>query len=520
MDVSIIYIGNDLGYWEKLKKGFSENYQGMNFSFSKIATDDKFRAVETFIHIYENKPQIVYLDLSQESMVGLSLAKLINRNNEMRLISLVALIDHKDPDSMLLKSVNASIRLTHIKSNEFLDVIYDPISLLDVNLAEMPSYVRSNIIEDFEIQQPLRVGYIENNRFHVETNSYLEVGEIVSVNEHPLQDIMPSKKVFVEKFYDQGLYYTKRFAYDLEFIYIDDDYFSATNKNWKLYKEFKDNPEKLEELGKGEKEDIQQDMENRKVFYKPTREKIDKWMEERKGKIEPKKLKVMIVDDTLELLKGLKGRVDNFPYSLNVQTFLMGDNYQIQRTMPHLIVFNVSERNTLDVLSEIIGKIKSIENYNPFVLVQGSQMGTDDLRGKHTYNHLMCVGKEIGVDTIISISHKLNEKHQISQAGEKVFFRYSDKESNIFLKRKVTVLGMTESVMYFQSSLEIPMWTVFRVEKPVKMFLTVVPHKEGGEFSTQENSYRSLINGVGELEKADIRRLINSTLGEDEDGDT
>ncbi|MFT6631403.1 MAG: hypothetical protein ACJAS4_001352 [Bacteriovoracaceae bacterium] len=516
MNVSVIYIGNDLGYWQNLKKGFSQNYQGMNFSFSEIATDNKFSAVETFIDIYESKPQIVYLDLSQESKVGLSLAKLISKNNEMKLISLVGLIDHKDPENMLLKSINASIRLTHIKSNEFLDVIYGPISLLDVNLAEMPTYVRSNIIEEFEIQQPLRVGYIENNRFHVETNSYLEVGDIVSVNEHPLQDIMPSKKVFVEKFYDQDLYYTKRFAYDLEFIYIDDDYFSATNKNWKLYKEYKKNPEKLEELGEVEKEEIKEDMKKRKAFYKPTKEKIDKWMKDRKGKIEPKKLKVMIIDDTLEILKGVKGRVDEFLYSLNFQTFLMGDNYQIQRTMPHLIVYNISEKNTLDVLAEIIEKIKSIEEYNPFVLVQGSQIGTDDLRGKHTYNHLMCVGKEIGVDTIISISHKLNEKHQISQAGEKVFFRYSDKESNIFLKRKVKVLGMTESVMYFQSPIEIPMWTVFRVEKPIKMFLTVVPHKEGGEFSTQENSYRSLINGVGELEKADIRRLINSTLGEEE----
>jgi hypothetical protein len=516
MNVSIIYIGNDLGYWQNLKKGFSQNYQGMNFSFSEIATDDKFSAVETFIHIYESKPQIVYLDLSQESKVGLSLAKLISKNNETKLISLVGLIDHQNPEKMLLKSINASIRLTHIKSNEFLDVIYGPISLLDVNLAEMPTYVRSNIIEDFEIQQPLRVGYIENNRFHVETNSYLEVGDIVSVNEHPLQDIMPSKKVFVEKFYGQDLYYTKRFAYDLEFIYIDDDYFSATNQNWKLYKEYKQNPEKLEELGEVEKEEIKEDMKKRKAFYKPTKEKIDKWMKDRKGKIEPKKLKVMIIDDTLEILKGVKGRVDEFLYSLNFQTFLMGDNYQIQRTMPHLIVFNISEKNTLDVLAEIIDKIKSIEEYNPFVLVQGSQIGTDDLRGKHTYNHLMCVGKEIGVDTIISISHKLNEKHQISQAGEKVFFRYSDKESNIFLKRKVKVLGMTESVMYFQSPLEIPMWTVFRVEKPIKMFLTVVPHKEGGEFSTQENSYRSLINGVGELEKMDIRRLINSTLGEEE----
>jgi hypothetical protein len=516
MDVSILYIGNDLGYWAKLQKGFLQNYESMTFNFSTISTDEKFSAVESFIHIYETKPQIVYLDLSQESKMGISLAKLINRNNETRLISLVGLVDHKSTDSMLLKSVSAAVRLTHIKSNEFQDAIYDPISLLDVNLAEMPTYMKSNVIENFEIQQPLRVGYIENNRFHIETNSYLEVGEIVNVDQHPLQDLMPSRKVFVEKFYDQNLYYNKRFAYDLEFIYIDDDYFSATNENWKTYKECKNNPEKLEELGKGEEEDILEDMKRRKTFYGPTKKLIDKWVEDRKGKTEPKKLKVMIIDESLEILKGLKGKVDNFLYSLNFQTFLMGDNYQILRTMPHLIVFHVSERNSLDVLENIIQKINSIDDYHPYLLVKGSDICTEDLRDKYSYEHLMSVGKEINLDTIISISDSLNKKHHITDAGEKVFFRHSDKESIIFLKRNVKVLGLTESILYFHSEVEIPMWTVFRVEKPIKMYLTVVPHREGGEFSTEGNCYRSLINGVGELEKAEIRRLINSTLGEDD----
>lgn len=517
MELKIVYVGNDLGYWDKLQKRFSLNYEAISFEYLTIPTKDDFCAVETFIHLNKMKPQIIYLDLSQQTKAGLRLGKLINRNNEMRLISLVGLIDNKDTKKMLVKSVNASMRLTHIKSNEIQDVVYDPISLLDVNLAVMPTYIKSNVIENFEIQQPLRVGYVENNRFHVETNSYLEVGHIVDIDQHPLKDIMPSTKVFVEKFYDQNLYYNKRFAYDLEFIYIDDDYFVATNKNWLLYKELKNDPDKFNELGEIEKQDIKDDMERRKKLYLPTKKNIDKWMADHQGKVEPKKLKVMLVDYSLDIFLGLKGREDEFPYSLNVQTILKDDCYQVQRTMPHLIVFNQCEINTNEKLAQIISKIGSIEDYSPFLIITNSDKPTETLRTEFSYDHLISAGKGIDIDTIIRISNSLNDKHHISDAGTKVFFRHSDDESTIFLKRNVKVVGMTESILYFQSPIEIPMWTVFRAQSPIKMFLTVVPHKEGGEFSGVENCYRCLINGVGELEKAAIRKLINSTLGEDED---
>ena len=39
--------------------------------------------------------------------------------------------------------MNASVRINHIKSAELHDVIYDPVTLIDVNLAVTPQFVRS-----------------------------------------------------------------------------------------------------------------------------------------------------------------------------------------------------------------------------------------------------------------------------------------------------------------------------------------------------------------------------------------
>ena len=63
------------------------------------------------------------------------------------------------------------------------------------------------------------------------------------------------------------MYYNRRFAYDLEFIYIDDDFFTVMNERWRLYKELKQNPDKLEALSEIEKREILADIRERKKNY-------------------------------------------------------------------------------------------------------------------------------------------------------------------------------------------------------------------------------------------------------------
>ena len=79
---------------------------------------------------------------------------------------------------------------------------------------------------------------------------------------------------------------------------------------------------------------------------------------------------------------------------------------------------------------------------------------------------------------------------------------------------------MNESIAYIESSDDIPMWTVFVVKRPIRMVLTVIPLKSNSVYANHEGAYRCLINGVGEEEKAAIRRLINLSLQEDDEEDT
>ena len=355
------------------------------------------------------------------------------------------------------------------------------------------------------------MSYIENNFFHIETNSYLQVGDIIELDSHPLEDIMPSKKVYVAKFYDRNLYYNRRFAYDLEFIYIDNDFFSSSNRNWLLYKELKNNPTKLASLNPIEEADILSDMDERKKCFAPIRSKIDNWLASRVDQIVPKKLKVLIYDSSLSVFRELNGEPFKFHYTLNLQTKVMPDAYQVKRSMPHLIAYNFDEINNWDSLKKIIKSIQELEDYEPPIIVFGTNENELD-KQNIKYPKLMAYNHMIRIKEVEKMAKLIDEKIFVSNAKSKVFTTSQDDNSIISMKRVVDILAMTESVAYFSSPVEIPMWTVFQLEKPVRMIFTVIPHKESGEFAREKNVYRALINGINEAEKSKLRQLINKTL--------
>ena len=69
---------------------------------------------------------------------------------------------------------------------------------------------------------------------------------------------------------------------------------------------------------------------------------------------------------------------------------------------------------------------------------------------------------------------------------------------------------MTESSLYFTcESEDIPLWTAFIMKEPLSILLTIVPQRDDGLYAGVPNIYRALINGIGEIERKEVRRFIN-----------
>lgn len=517
MVLKIFYIGEDDKYWKRLERQYTNRYPDWEFTFQQLDHSGYASFQRLFIHLYEQRPDIIYIDYTMEPDKGIGLAKLLTRNEEMRLVSVVGLFDTRNLD-LVDRSINASVRLNHIKSLEIEDVVYDPVALLDVELPEPQGFMASAEMGKFQFYQPLRVGFIAENHFHVETNSKLPVGEILTIDHHPLESLMSSKLVYVQKQYEHDLYFNKRFAYELEFIYKDDDFFVSTNERWKLYKKLKENPLLLEEMKEVEKQDILNDMAKRKEMFQPIRDNILKWIRHNRVSRDPKKLKILVVDETLDLFKELDKKHQSFKYSINFQTHLGENSQVISRYTPHLIAFDMSDnRNQIEDFSRMMEMISLVKDYKPFVLAFGVDQQKAAILKQKNYLNVMTYSQSIGTDMLLEMAKKLDEKLHITEKNKKVFVKATDKFARIHIKREIKVISMTESVLYFESKYEIPMWTVFRVNSPPEFLITVVPHIKEGKFSNQENTYRALINFTGEKEKAQLRALINQSLKEEKE---
>ena len=154
MKLKIIYLGEDLKYLKRLENLFHKKYPDWEISFQNLKLSDFASFQRLFVYLYEQQPNIIYLDYTTNPDKGIGLAKLLTRNEEMRLVSVVGLFDYRELD-LVDRSINASVRLNHIKCLEIDDVVYDPVALLDVDLPEPTGFVKSADMGEFEFYQPL-----------------------------------------------------------------------------------------------------------------------------------------------------------------------------------------------------------------------------------------------------------------------------------------------------------------------------------------------------------------------------
>jgi len=513
--ILIKYIGNDIKYWEKVKKYFKRDYGHLKLRFIEKDVTEGVSACDLFVSTYYEEPDIIYVDLSVQESALLSLLKLLCKNNVLRMKSTVALHQYRIGRESLLKSVLAGCRINHIKSDELLDVVLDPITFLDVNLTVPPQIAQGKELGVLSFNQILRLGYIDTDHMRIETNSPLELDGFVEVNSHPLEEVMESKRFYVEEFSESDLYYNQRFSYKLKYTYIDTPLFRSTEENWKLFKKYKNNPLGYEEDTKKEYKYLVEDMNLRREKFSEVKKKIKKWVDDREIHVIPKRLKILVIDETLEMFKEVDGKTESFPYSINFQTHCTKNYYQIRRSKPHLIVVHYEENgNNFETIREIIKIIKEYKDYEPVILCFNSKFSTEEVSKKIDYQKIISYKGSVDINIVKDFANKLDEKFKISNVSGKIFFKTSEQQSVLTVTREAKIKSFSESVIYFETNYKIPMFTTFIVYKPLRMLMTVVPLEDNSPFFGKENVYRALVQGVGEKEKAQIRVLVNKSIQE------
>jgi hypothetical protein len=532
--IHIGYIGDDAGFWSKIQRKFREIYSVQKFEFINVDVSRGFNPGEIFIELVDLNLDIIYIDFSLGIENSLTLCKRIRRDSVTKRLSTTALHTLKDFKKTIPLTMLAGTRLNHIKSSELHDVAFDAMCLHDVENIENPEFATADAEMEAYMTQDIRISWMDYEKFHIETNSPLINGDKIYLEEHFLEEIMPNRNMIITNFSDSDMYFDQRFSYDLEFEYLEpfteDRYEAISDKGTKHKVKLIDKENRVKKIGE-------------------LKSKLKKWIGTRRvTSVDPKKVKFLLIDRSLTILRDKNIDIDKLPYVLNIQSRLVGQLETVQRFLPNVIAFNYEapdvetedDADSLNInglisLRNLLGAINFLKGYEPIILVFNFPGSKNLITTDAAYPKLLVHDKPFSFEVIdqlakkkIKVREKEEEiekekadllesslqgfKHEQIEAPQKVFFGSRDPETLVKMIRPIKIIQINECLIYFETEQHIPFFTVFAIEDPIDALITVIPTTSTERYYNIPGIYKALINGVDDMEKKNIRQVINNLI--------
>jgi hypothetical protein len=342
----IVYIGDDNSYWTTISRRISSQFQNKEFEFHKFFVGNYPNYQFLFLEILNLEPHVIYLDFSTSLTEGLKIAHLIKRENAMRLIPVVGLVEKQE---RVKDGIFAGVEFIHVKCGEYYDVIYDPFLIALPKDVRKPDFAEAKFSRDAKLFSDFRVSFITPTYIHLEGNIKLLQDDIITLNNDIPDRLIPSKKFLIKEIREFDLYYDYKYAYDLQFIYVDEPQFDDEELERKL-EGLDENQRVL--LIKNTKMKRQQEIDDYKARMRKTKKDVEAWVVDNMDRAKPKKTKILIIDKNLTFLKDENNLLEKFKFTIRTQTMLTDDLKDIKISRPSIISFQFYDSDTLNVMVE------------------------------------------------------------------------------------------------------------------------------------------------------------------------
>ncbi len=563
----IVYCGNDKGYFHSLEQRFKQKYEALNFSMVISFSPDENGYLHLLVDILKLNPKIIYIDFSVNTKCFLKLSRQLKRLSTLDTVPIVGLVDSKK----YLRECSASgVDFTHVKCGEIHDVIYHPMYLAFEKQVAKPTFakgkfktpVEASLINDF------RVGYITPDYIRAEGNFSQSKGDQLEVKTSFPRETIPSGQFIVNNVVSSDLYYDYDYAYELGIKFVSDPVIAESDLEMA-------NSLEDEQAKKNRLLELQNDLKIRQGEHadelRVCKKKHLAWLEDKMTFSKPKKTKILIVDGEMNFLESVKTSLDQFPYTIRLQTVLTEDVSSLQKVFPHLIGMNLisktflmkfnnpnltlvekealeeelkeRETNSLNHLGRLVKRVKDTENYTPFIIVFNCLNFTSkSLQDTYEYPLIISHKGHMDLDYILKMAELFERKQEdkynakveakiasLRQKDPKKYGRLTkadfeemryyvsknDDLSFLSITHDIEVITISETEITFVSERELSP-TTYRIAMPLKCAITLVPtdgnyyQKDGPNFI-----YKGFIHSVDEIDKKGIRKFVNETFFED-----
>lgn len=495
------YLGNDEAYYKTLQAEFKRNTR-LTIDFKKIYEINESKIQSLFIQVYRAKPACLFIDFSKNTQDYLHLARIFTRTGLDHKMTIVGLVDYLSPPEIMLESISTGINLTHIKSAEIFDVIFDVAKLIAPAEMSEHGFAIASLDETWEAGVNAKAGYVSNTSLHIETDYKLSKGDRVKLNHFWLKNKMiPSKEAFVTETSNSNMYYHFKQNADLEFVFVD-EFMPPEGMEPQLVTQ--KNEERTESI----------------LFHK---KQMKKWVTENMSASSQKKAKVLIVDHEFHFYQD-QPRIDKHPYIIRCVPNLIEIETVLNQLQPQVIAFSMDDstggdptkKNNNDSLVKLVETLKgNFKTLNPFIIIFNCKTPSKEMQQGLKYDHCMTTGAEITVDTLVrmaDIFEKKMEKSAVIGVKEtnKVFLKKTNPSSHCEILINIKIKKLSETDMILTTDYPFNPGTNLHIISPVNMFINVQPSKNNGE-------YHGLIHGIGEADKKDLRKFVNTIFFREHD---
>lgn len=502
----ILYIGQDLSFLKELEEKYKELSSGTGAIFQQIFEPTPEGAQSLVIQIKELRPKIVLIDYSNNALALLHLTRVWLRQNCSQDTNLIGLCDYAQGSSIILKSVMTTIKCVHIKSSELEAICFD------INLFAFPDqskphgFATAKLAEAITVCYPAKAAYVQQDEIRIESDIDLLNSKNSRLHSYwSKSDIIGAPDVELKSQLSEGLFYNHRYAQILKILHADpvvaDD--DTADDEMNILKQRRD--------------------EN----ISSSREKLSFWINKHIEYSKPKFLKALIVDKENSLFRD-RPISDQYDYIFRTQSYLENPKEEILKLKPHIIIYHigVDEKageveaqdqdiahtfNTLGTLKNITTEIAKLQGkYEPYIIAFNTiDQTTETLQRKFNYKNIIAITDTIDVELVLKMCKMLKAKIEPTLQAMAKDTIYIDKNSDVSygeIEGEITLKAISESDVYFDSEVEIPEKTVFRMYITHSFYVTVMPMPS---FASIEAQYYGIIHGIGEEERKVLRQFVN-----------
>lgn len=501
----VIYIGSDLGYWQNLSNKISIDYKQIDLSFTSLTRENGTDIQSLIIEIRQIRPKLIYVDFSTHTSEMLHLVRILSRLNGVLKPFIVGLVEYNQGLIPIERAALAGLTCCHIKSAELDAVVFDSICFAYSEVLEDHGFATAKLNDDITAFIPCMVSTVSNEGMRVESNIPMTIGSSYFIHTFWYKKgILKSPEVQCASSSSEDLYYN--FNYAKEFAF---DYVSV--------------PEHFDDM---EPEQIEQNNKEHEYQVKECKIKLGEWTLNNQSKSAPKMLKTLIIDKELNFYQN-QPLSDDYPFVIRCQPYLINVKEELLKAKPQMIVFHMEEISNEELeanediahtfnesrtLQYLIKIINSINNYSPFIVVFNSVgHDTEKLQTVLKYKHIIANKEKLTPDLVLKMAKLLESRLSAQREDDDsvIYLKKDHPASYAEIEVHISLVACSENDIYFNSELDLEIGTVLRVNLPAPMFLTVAPPPGKGGANSK---YYSIIHGIGEVEKKELRRFINGVF--------